>query len=161
MSSVLWLLLYISLAATAIVVAFGWVTLGLRRVRRAAGAKAKALEAFSRNRPDLAEAFRAAAEATGKPRGLSWKRCELAAAPPLIAADKATGELVALVGVTISFEAIAGGDMEEVEAVSALRDATAVYHWREVGWQTEGRAVFNHSPEQTLQRYRQSLAPTT
>ena len=154
----LWLLLYFTLVVAALAMALGWVTLGLRRVRRAERTKAKALEAF-RHGADLAETFRAAAEATGKPRGLSWKRCELAAAPPLIAVDKATGELVALVGVTIAFEAVAGGGMEEVEAVSALRDATAVFHWREGRWQTEGRAVFNHSPEQTLERYRHHLAP--
>lgn len=125
-----------------------------RRVRRTAE---KAARAFDRRRPELAEAFRAAAEATGKPRGLVWKRCDLAEAPPLIARDKATGELVALVGTTIAFEAVEGGGMEEVEAVGDLRDATAVFHWRDGGWQTDGRAVFNHSPEQTLQRYAGSL----
>lgn len=159
MSSVLWLLLYFALVVAALAVAFGWVTRGLRRVRVAERTQAKALEAFSRHRADLAETFRAAAQATGKPRGLSWKRCELASAAPLIAVDKVTGELVALVGVTIAFEAVPGGDMEEVEAVGDLRDATAVYHWRDGRWQTEGRAVFNHSPEQTLKRYHQHLAP--
>lgn len=153
------LLIYFAIVVTALALTFGWITRGLRSARRVEHSKANALEAFSRHRADLAKTFRAAAQATGKPRGLSWKRCEFAAATPLIAIDKATGELVALVGVTIAFEAITGGGMEEVEAVGDLRDATAVFHWRDGRWQTEGRAVFNHSPEQTLKRYHQHLAP--
>ncbi|QDV73582.1 hypothetical protein [Botrimarina mediterranea] len=154
-----WILFCIAVVAALVALAFGWLVLGVRRARKSQRTSAIALAAFHRDRAELAESFRVAAEATGKPRGLAWKRCELADGAPLVAIDKATGELVALVGVTISFAAIPGGGMEEVEAVGDLRDATAVFHWREGCWQTEGRAVFNHSPEQTLKRYRQSLTP--
>lgn len=106
----------------------------------------------------LAEQFRVAAAATGKPRGLRYKSAELHDEVEF-AEDRKTGELYALVGVTLGFEAIEGGGMEEVEAVSNLRYATAVFLYRAGAWTTDGRTVFNHSPEQALERYAESLAP--
>jgi hypothetical protein len=41
--------------------------------------------------------------------------------------DRQTDEICLLTGVNISFEAIEGGDMENVAAVSMLRDACAVF----------------------------------
>jgi hypothetical protein len=75
----------------------------------------------------------------------------------LLARDRVNGEFVGLVGVTIGFEAIEGGGMEDVEAVGNLRAATAVFthNWRE--WTTQGRAVFNLEPREVLERYRDSL----
>jgi hypothetical protein len=102
----------------------------------------------------------AAASATGKPRGLAWKQCDLQDGL-LLARDRATGELLALVGATISFEAIEGGGMEEVEAVSNLRAATAIFSWNGREWTTQGRAVFNLEPREVLERYGKSLEPVT
>lgn len=115
-----------------------------------------AIQSFDEQRPSLAEKFLAAADATGKPRGLTWKNCELSG-EPLFATDRVTAELYALVTATISFEAIAGGDMEDVEAVSNLRCATAIFVYRDHLWTTDGRAVFNLEPDQSLQRYQESL----
>jgi hypothetical protein len=67
--------------------------------------------------------------------------------------------LVALVGVTIGFEAIEGGGMEDVEAVGNLRAATAVFTHNGRDWTTTGRAVFNLEPREVLERYRSSLDP--
>lgn len=78
-----------------------------------------------------------------------------------MARDRANGELVGLVGVTISFEAIEGGGMEEVEAVGNLRAATAVFNWSGREWTTQGRAVFNLEPREVLERYRDSLDAIT
>lgn len=102
--------------------------------------------------------FLAAANATGKPRGLRWIGAHLAG-DPLFAVDRANGELYALVPATISFEAIAGGGMEEVEAVGNLREATAVFVHRDGQWTTDGRAVFNLAPAGALDHYRESLEP--
>jgi hypothetical protein len=63
--------------------------------------------------------------------------------------------------VTIRFEAIPGGGMEEVEAVGNLRAATAVFNWDGRRWSTQGRAVFNLEPREVLERYRDSLDPIT
>lgn len=138
--------------------AYFWIRRGFGRSRRARREVATARAAFVANER-LGELFRAAAQATGKPRGLRWKRCELTEEPPLLARDIASGELFALAGVTIAFEAEPDGDMEEVEAVGDLRDATAVFAWREGRWQTDGRAVFNLPPAAALDRYRGSLLP--
>jgi hypothetical protein len=65
---------------------------------------------FVENRDGLAAQFLQAANATGKPRGLHWKDCQLAAGEQF-ARDRVTGELYALVAATICFEAIEGGAM--------------------------------------------------
>ena len=75
----------------------------------------------------------------------------------LIARDRANGELVGLVGVTIGFEAIEGGGMEDVEAVGNSRAATAVFTHNRQAWTTDGKAVFNLEPREVLARYKGSL----
>lgn len=129
----------------------------LRSAQQGAKRKLAALE-FGDHHEPLQQEFLQAAAATGKPRGLSWKQCELHS-KSLFATDRANGELYALVPVTISFEAIPGGGMEEVEAVSNLRAATAVFVHRGGQWTTDGRVVFNHEPQQALERYEESLQP--
>ncbi len=71
--------------------------------------------------------------------------------------DRANGDLVGLVGATIGFEAIAGGGMEEVEAVDNLRAATALFTHNGREWATQGRVLFNLEPREVLMRYKGSL----
>jgi hypothetical protein len=52
-----------------------------------------------------------------------------------------------LSSVNLSFEAIEGGGMEDVAAVSSIRDACAVFVWRGRSWVSGGRALFNMDPE--------------
>jgi hypothetical protein len=118
---------------------------------------ARAADGFVRNRHTLEADFCAAANVTGKPRGLVWKQSEFQNGLAL-ARDLATGELLGLVGVTIRFEAVPGGGMEDVEAVGNLRAATAVLTWTGSHWATAGRAIFNLEPAEVLERYRDSLA---
>ncbi|MCH2114066.1 MAG: hypothetical protein MK171_04045 [Pirellulales bacterium] len=113
---------------------------------------------FPELRPVLQAKFLTAAAATGKPRGLIWKQCDLAHGE-LFALNPATGELYALVGATISFKAIPGGAMEEVEAVGNLRSATAIFVHRQGCWTTDGRVVFNLTPHEALARFEDSLQP--
>jgi hypothetical protein len=107
---------------------------------------------------ELAAEFLLAAAATGKPRGLRWKSCEFSG-PAIFAMDPSTNELYALVAVTISFEAIEGGGMEEVEAVGNLRSATAVFVYRGNRWTTDGRVIFNLEPAEALVRFEAALKP--
>ncbi len=111
---------------------------------------------FADLREKLQAEFLVAAAATGKPRGLSWKQCDLHDGQ-LFATDRVNGELYALVGTTVSFEAISGGGMEEVEAVGSLRCATAIFMHRNGVWTTDGRVVFNLEPEQAIEHYEKSL----
>jgi hypothetical protein len=115
----------------------------------------RAVEEFP-HETDLTEKFLAAANATGKPRGLRWIRCDLQG-EPLFATNQATGEIFGLSGATIGFEAIPGGDMEEVEAVGDIRYVTAVFQYRDDSWQTDGRAIFNLEPAQAIERIGETL----
>jgi hypothetical protein len=144
------------------VVLFGlgvsWSVVRLVRRARLARLVKRAENDFVCDRLRLQEDFRAAASVSGKPRGLIWKSCEFQ--NNLVSAlDRVTGEIVGLVGVTISFEAVAGGGMEDVEAVGNLRAATAILTYTRGVWTTQGRAVFNLEPGDVLERYAESLSP--
>jgi hypothetical protein len=119
---------------------------------------------FHRQRERLEARFLQLASTSGKPRGLAWTECEFGD-KVVYARDRQTGRLTALVAVTISFEAVPGGGMEEVEAVSNLRAATAVFHFESDGWQTDGRVVFNLDPAETIAHFHKNLErvadPTT
>jgi hypothetical protein len=142
------------LAAVVVLAAFVWSIWRRARLQRQV---INATAEFVRRRPQLQEDFRAAADVLGKPRGLRWKSCEFQDGLTL-ARDRANGELLGLVGATIGFEAVEGGGMEEVEAVSNLRAATAILTWTGHDWTTTGRAVFNLEPREVLEHYRQNLA---
>jgi hypothetical protein len=117
---------------------------------------ALARQTFQRRREWLEAEFVTHAEASGKPRGLRWMNCDFADGVSF-ARDRRTGCYRALVGVTISFEAIEGGDMEDVEAVGNLRAATVVFRLDGPEWRADGRALFNLNPEEAIERYRQDL----
>ncbi len=117
----------------------------------------RAVEEFPRQ-TDHTKKFLAAANTTGKPRGLRWVSCELQG-QPIFATNEATNEIFGLSGATIGFEAIPGGDMEEVEAVGDIRYVTAVFQYRNSKWQTDGRAIFNLEPAQALARLGETVKP--
>jgi hypothetical protein len=137
----------IAAIALAVVLVIGW-----KKWRQAQRQKLfqTAVAQFPRQQ-NLSDLFLRAANATGKPRGLRWKSCELAG-KPLFATDKKSGEILALSGASIGFEAIPGGDMEEVEAVGDIRYVTVVFVYRNHEWQADGRAIMNLEPAQALAR---------
>jgi hypothetical protein len=89
------------------------------------------------------------AAATGLPRGLKWIACQISG-DALLVRDTLTGGIVALVPVVIQFEPIEGSDMVDVPAAREPRSATAVFAFARGTWETSGRVVFNHTPEQTV-----------
>jgi hypothetical protein len=123
----------------------------LRRLGREMIA-ARGREAFRLQRGRLEGRFFDAAAATGKPRGLRWKQCTFEPTLELVR-ERGTGALLALVPVTIAFEAIEGGPMEGVEAVGNLRSATAVFTYTRGHWETAGKAVFNMNPAETIAHF--------
>lgn len=92
------------------------------------------------------------AEQSGKPRGLKWQRCDFSD-EVAFARDCNSGMLTALVALTISFEAVEGGGMEDVEAVGNLRAATAVFFLEGNRWDTHGRVIFNLEPAEAIERF--------
>jgi len=113
---------------------------------------AKAQAAFHAQVPQLRALFFQTAGSSGKPRGLRWKECQWSDQIEWVR-DKQTRQLLALVGVTISFEAVEGGEMEGVEAVGNLRDASAVFAF-DGDWKTSGRVIFNLNPAQAVEHFK-------
>lgn len=136
-------------AAAIATVAAAWKPL-LRMGREVQTERAR--ESFRLQRERMEAKFLDAARATGKPRGLIWKDCDFE--PGLtLARDKRTGQLIGLVPVTISFDAVPGGPMEGVEAVGNLRNATAVFEFSRGHWTTTGHAVFNLNPDEAIKHF--------
>ncbi|HLJ93905.1 MAG TPA: hypothetical protein VKU02_12020 [Gemmataceae bacterium] len=112
----------------------------------------RARELFLLQRERLEARFVTAAAASGKPRGLRWKDCSFEREVEL-ARERQTGQLVALVPVTIQFEAIEGSDMEGLPAVGNLRNASAVFFFQRGQWLTVGKAVFNLNPVEVIRHF--------
>jgi hypothetical protein len=141
------------LAATA--AAVGWVAAHVYR-RARDGRLAGAMRRFHGEREYVEAKFVDLAAHSGKPRGLTWVRCDFEDDVAYVR-EKKTGQLSALVGVTIGFEVEEGGGMEDVEAVDNLRAATAVFHYAGKQWMTHGRTLFNLSPTEAISYYQESL----
>ena len=119
------------------------------RERRQADRLARCCRDFHRQREQLEAKFIQRAAATGKPRGLRWLDVDFDD-DVFYARDRRNGRLEALVAIEVAFEAIEGGGMEEVEAVSNIRAATAEFLHDGTRWITEGRVYFNLLPDATV-----------
>ena len=126
------------------------------RSRRGDAQFARARAAFRIRREWLEARFVDLASGSGKPRGLRWVDCQFDN-DITYARDRGTRDVSALVAITIRFEAIEGGPMEDVEAVGNLRYATAVFRYSGRQWTTEGRAIFNLNPTEAIEHFRSSL----
>ena len=146
------------LVLTAVAVLSVVLTIGMRRlrVRRRELWMAAARREFHLRREWLEVRFLALASSSGLPRGLAWVGCDFADGV-CFARDRATGNLRALVAVTIQFKAIEGGGMEDVQAVKRLRAGTAVFQYEGRHWETTGRAVFNLNPDETIRHFQHEL----
>jgi len=130
----------------------GWSWLAFwRRFARGPNVE-QARRLFQQQRERLELLFIQAAAASGKPRGLRWKNIDWESSIEF-ARERASGRLAALVGVTIQFEAVEGGDMEGLPAVGNLRNASAVFFFHGGRWHTTGRTVFNLNPDEALAHF--------
>jgi hypothetical protein len=118
----------------------------------------KAVELFRVQREQLEAKFFDLASRLGKPRGLRWLECDWQDRVEF-GRDIQNGMLTAFVAVNLSFEAIEGGDMEDVEAVGLMRDAAALFHFQAGAWGTGGRALFNMNPQDALMRLQDQYSP--
>lgn len=121
-------------------------------------APARLLECFEQNRPALEQQFFENAANAGIPRGLRWVHCEWTTTRSLLK-DRSNGQICLLTGINVSFEAIEGGDMEGVAAVSLIRDACAVFQLHEGRWKATGRALFNMNPAEAQEKLAASYEP--
>ena len=126
--------------------------------RSPAGDASQARRTWERQHAGLHEELLRRATLSGRPRGLRWKNCDFDPSVTL-ARDQVSGQILAFVGVTVSFEAVAGGPMEDVEAVGNLRAGTAVFTYARGRWASDGRVLFNLDPQDALRRYEGSVEP--
>jgi hypothetical protein len=154
MPSLGWILVGVG-SALVVLIAVGWrpVCTALREIRTE-----RARELFRLQRERLEAKFFDLAAKSGKPRGLRWVDAEWQDSVSYVR-DRRSGEIAALVGITVRFEAIPGGGMEENPNVSNLRDATALFNYQRGQWSTNGRALFNMSPDGALNRYHDQYEP--
>lgn len=137
------------------VFALAWKPLQ-RRSRAATFNQAK--EDFRTQRELLEAKFFDLASQSGKPRDLHWIGCDWDD-DVQFAIETHTGLLTAFVSINIRFEAVEGGDMEDVEAVGLLRDAAALFHYQPKGWGTGGRALFNMNATDAMDRLQGQFSP--
>lgn len=149
-----WILGGLGLAVLVlIVVAWRPVRSAMREIRTE-----RARELFHLQRERLEAKFFDLARATGKPRGLRWADADWDDGVKFVR-DRQSGDMVALVGISVRFEAIPGGGMDDNPNVTNLRDATAVFNYRRSLWVTEGRALFNMNPDGAIDRYQDLYEP--
>ncbi|WP_166829760.1 hypothetical protein [Thalassoroseus pseudoceratinae] len=118
----------------------------------------EAVRRFRLQRESLEHRFFQLAKANGKPRGLRWVECDWQNGVSF-ARDLNNGLLTAFVAINVHFEAVEGGGMEEVEAVSTVRDAAAVFHYQKGQWGTGGRCLFNMNPADAVTRLQGQYEP--
>ena len=110
-----------------------------------------AKEPFHANLVGWTATFWKAGAASGTPRGLTW----VSATPtgdPLFAWDSTDARLIALLPVQVQFAPIPGSDLEDVPQAHEPRTVTAMFVFDGATWQTDGRAVFNLTPQQVIER---------
>lgn len=152
-SQTLWAILAGVVAAAT---AYATVRPLLRRWRRAQ--ERRAMQQFRFDREHLEAKFYELAARSGKPRGLRWLACDWQNSVRF-ARDVRTRLLTAFVSVEVRFEAEEGGDMEDVAAVSTVRDACALFHWDGQHWGTGGRALFNMDAQSAITRLEGQYVP--
>jgi hypothetical protein len=150
--------IWMAVAVVGLVVSIGVALFYRRRAPRGPHDTnfGRARREFHLQREHLEAKFFELAASSGKPRGLEWTSCEFDDEVSY-ARNRETGDLAALVAVTIRFAAIAGGGMEDVPAVGNLRAATAVFAYADKQWRTDGRAIFNLNPAEAIRHFHSSL----
>jgi hypothetical protein len=119
-----------------------------------------ALRAFRIQREQVEAKFFDMARSLGKPRGLRWIDCDWKDSVTF-GREVQSGLITAFAAIEVGFEAIEGGDMEDVEAVGTIREAAAIFHYQRGQWGTGGRALFNMNPADALDRLKGQFEPMT
>ena len=144
----------ILVAAVVLILVVGQPLLKALQKREAA----TAIQNFRTQREQLEAKFFDIASRFGKPRDLRWLDCDWQN-QVTFGREIESGLLTAFAAVEIRFEAVEGGDMEDVAAVSTVRDAAALFHYKDGSWGTGGRALFNMNPADALERLNDQYEP--
>ncbi len=115
-----------------------------------------AKDEFRLRREWLEAEFLTAASKSGKPRGLEWTDCDFQNEVSFCR-DRHNGQLCALVGVAISFDAVEGGGMEDNPNVDLDKAGSVLFRYDGQHWSTDGRALLNLEPNEAIQHLHNEL----
>jgi hypothetical protein len=111
---------------------------------------------FHAEREWLEAKFIQLAASQAAPDALRWSDCTFADDVAYVR-NRSTGELSALVAVTIATEAGNTAARSNADAVGNLQAGTAVFRFDGRHWATDGRAMLNLSPNEAIQRFHDDL----
>jgi len=134
-------------------IAFLWrpLRLAIRRPRLA-----EARRDFHWQRERLETKFVLLAQGHVQPGTPYWDECEFDNAVAYVR-NRSTGELSAFVAIVVPIEEIQKAPAGLPEMAKTYRSATAVFRFNGRHWDTDGRAIFNLSPSETIRFYRRNL----
>jgi hypothetical protein len=110
---------------------------------------------FHRQRERLEAKFLQIGQNTNRPGAPRWLDCGFED-DVAYARSRSTGELSALVGVTIQMEIVPENGLPG-EGPSQFRAGTAVFCLRRGRWETEGKAILNLTPTEAIRFYHRDL----
>ncbi len=112
---------------------------------------------FHRQRERLEARFLQLGVASSRLGAPAWMDCEFDD-NVAYARNRSTGELAALVAVTIALGQFdEAAEEDRGDPPDQFRSATAVFRFDRGHWVTDGRAIFNLSPTETIHFYHREL----
>jgi len=137
-------------------VAFGALALLSRPAlrRRRLGRSARARHEFHLQRERLEMRFlqlAAAQQGADTTDSLDWDRCEFDDDVAYVR-SRATGELSALVGMTVARRDSGSPITDIADLLSAMQTGTAIFRFDGKHWRTDGKALLNLNPSEAIRR---------
>jgi hypothetical protein len=151
MSEVWWVVI----AAVGVLAVVSYVFWSARPVSRLSRF-AQARRSFHAQREGLEAKFIRLAASRAKPNAPRWADCNFADDVAYVR-SRSTGELAALVAVTIATEDRDRAFRGSADAVGNLLAGTAVFRFDGTHWGTDGRAILNLSPSEAIRHYHDDL----
>ena len=111
----------------------------------------EACRRFHWQREHLEARFVQVSQLQCKPGSPRWVDCDFSDDVSYVR-NRYTGELSAFVSVTILLEVPQAANLG-----SSVREATAVFRFGRDRWETDGRAIFNLSPSETVRFYQHDI----
>jgi hypothetical protein len=153
-----WTVVGLAIVGGALLVVWG-ASVVARNKRHQAAEYSVAKLAFRRRREYLEARFVTLASKTNAVQGFTWGECDFAN-DVSFARDRSSGELRALVGVTITFEPADEHELSSLGSAGcngSILAATAVFRYVGDEWLSDGRAIFNLDPGETIRRFGHEL----
>jgi hypothetical protein len=146
---------WVVVAAAALLAALAWIWFPRRR-SMPESRLAEVRRDFHRQRERLEAKFMQLGSYPTNRDAPRWIDCDFED-DVAFARNRATGELTALVGVTIEIEDLERRSAKTGDAVGNRRAATAVFRFHVSHWETDGRAIFNFTPVEAIRFYQRDL----